>query len=300
MRLIVRRDGPGHADGILMSIPTKTTPECEQVERQLVAYLKGGLSPVNEATIRSHLRRCRACAALAQDAQALDRELRVAAYQEQREITPAASARIQAQLYRRMRRALFWRRGRNLGFALAMLLLVAGALFAGDPWSRYLASLATPAPAPTAVVEAEPTLAEGLEIAAEMPGPPADEGAVLPAAVEDGQEALAVVRQAVAAAIGGDEAALARLTADMQSAGPAGPRVWRRLRPCQGTVSADQIRYRLVSHSQRFAAVHLSYAGRFVGEMKLGLDNQGEWRLVYLNYASFSALGPFCRPAAGG
>ena len=56
----------------------------------------------------------------------------------------------------------------------------------------------------------------------------------------------------------------------------------------------DDFTFREVVSADRFAAVHVYYQGRYVGELKLWLKPDGHWYGSHLNYATFSVLGGMC------
>jgi ABC-type glycerol-3-phosphate transport system substrate-binding protein len=111
----------------------KQTLSCQQVEAQLMAYLKGGLAPARRRALREHLVTCDACAQGVREIEDLEAELYATASRHQPRLAPRSAARIQDKVYRRMRRGLIVQRttqftARLVG-VMAVLVLVVG-LFA--------------------------------------------------------------------------------------------------------------------------------------------------------------------------
>jgi multiple sugar transport system substrate-binding protein len=105
---------------------------CQGVEAQLMAYLKGGLSPAHREAVHGHLATCDACARSVREAQALEAKLVKQAHSHCPRLSPQASARIHERVYKRMRRGLIMQRitnviGKAVGIA-AILTLAVGAL----------------------------------------------------------------------------------------------------------------------------------------------------------------------------
>jgi ABC-type glycerol-3-phosphate transport system substrate-binding protein len=103
---------------------------CHKVEGQLVAYIKGGLPAARWQAIHDHLALCAACAESKREAEALEAALQAEAARHRPILPPQASARIQAQIYRRLRWGLIVRRtvqatGRAVGQALILALIIA-------------------------------------------------------------------------------------------------------------------------------------------------------------------------------
>jgi multiple sugar transport system substrate-binding protein len=103
---------------------------CQQVEEELTAYLKGGLSGSASQAIRSHLASCDACAASLRNAELLDAELYAQAARHRPALSPRAAGRIQEQIYRRIRRGLIVERatqftGGVVGLAALLALIIA-------------------------------------------------------------------------------------------------------------------------------------------------------------------------------
>jgi anti-sigma factor RsiW len=85
---------------------SRRTVDCQQVEAELTAYLKGGLSPTRRQVSEDHLAACDACTRSVQQAQILESELRLQAARHNPILSVEASARIRERVYRRMRRGL--------------------------------------------------------------------------------------------------------------------------------------------------------------------------------------------------
>ena len=110
---------------------------CQQVEAWLMAYLKEGLSPVQERRVKEHLAVCDVCTQSLREAQILDAQLSVQASRRQPVLAPEASARIQDAVYRRMRRGLMMQRTvRFAGIAAALVALVLLVIGATSVWQR--------------------------------------------------------------------------------------------------------------------------------------------------------------------
>lgn len=308
---------------------------CAEIQEQMVAYLKGGLPAGRQAAFQQHLLTCENCAREVQQARAFEAELRLEARRVRRNIPPISdevSAQIQAKVYRRMRRALWFQRSLNvvqragaLG-VLAVVLVVALALF--TPWRMQLATLGTAAPEETLVNEVEVEEARPVETipqdveqalppvvptATPLPAPsptPAqdkvvgasrpDAGQPLPppaAAITARETPLEAAVAIIDAAIAADDRQFALIMERAQPLPEASFRVWRRLERCQGIVAAGDLTYRVMVHKGRFASVYVfNVDERYLGDVKMWLARDGVWYLSTLNYSSFSALRHECRP----
>src|SRR5690606_37295994 len=133
--------------------PSSPNAPCRQIESQVTAYLKDGLTSAEQRAFRQHLLGCDACSRLVQEARDLDAELFESARLENRpHLSPEASAHIQERLYPRMRRALIFQRTRHMTERVVALVAVAvfvmSALTIGRPWLTFVATSqneATPA-----------------------------------------------------------------------------------------------------------------------------------------------------------
>ena len=133
---------------------------CDQVEAQMVAYVKGGLSPSERRIMTRHLSTCDRCALAFREFNTLEAELRAEAGQFRPQLSTAASQRIQEQVYRRMRLSLVWQRMFQVvktGFAVASFLIFVGV--AGVLGYQWLQFIANPEPVPGTSFE-ETTLPE--------------------------------------------------------------------------------------------------------------------------------------------
>lgn len=101
---------------------------CEQLNEQLMPYLKGDLSRTQMGKINAHLQTCDPCAQRVHEARLLEAELYHTAVFPARPLSPDASKRIQANVYRRMRRSLILRRTGQVVQASTAVALVAFAL----------------------------------------------------------------------------------------------------------------------------------------------------------------------------
>jgi multiple sugar transport system substrate-binding protein len=107
----------------------KQTASCQQVEAQLMAYLKGGLSPAHRQALRDHLVACDACAQSVRQIKDLEAKLYATASRHQPRLAPRSAARIQEKVYRRMRRGLIMQRttqftGRFVGVTAVLVLII--------------------------------------------------------------------------------------------------------------------------------------------------------------------------------
>jgi hypothetical protein len=307
---------------------------CSAVEQDMVAYLKGGLPPGRREAFRQHCLACAQCDQAVQQARALEAELRLEALRVRRGIPPISadvSAQIQGKVYRRMRRALWFQRSVNMAqravtvILLAMVLVFALILF--NPWRQQLATLGTAAPQET--VAPDGASVDGVEeVIATGPAPAGGEEESLPtlltatplppasptpfpdqrdsdAPALNGLPVTTIVARElpldaataiVDAAIAANDQQLVRLLERTQPLPEASFRVWRRLERCQGIIDAGDLDYRVMIHRDRFASIYVFNAdGRYLGDLKLWLDQEGIWYLSTLNYSSFSALNYDCR-----
>ena len=84
--------------------------DCRQVKALLGVFLDEGLPPQQQATVRRHLQGCPNCRRQADQEAALASQLRLEAARRHRRLSPQAAARIQEQVYRRMRRSMMAQR----------------------------------------------------------------------------------------------------------------------------------------------------------------------------------------------
>jgi hypothetical protein len=280
-----------------------------------MAYIKDGLVGGKLTALEAHLRRCPDCAAVVEEARAMDARLQLAARLDRPVLSPAASARIQERVYRRMRRTLFLRRVGDLtgqlGGALVFLAFLIGLVLFANPRWHYVEPAATTTPIANLLLareegydratppaerpgEAQAVAGEGHTPVVDRPAP----GAAVDEPAEPRQPPLEAVQAAVESALGGDEFALRSLAGGGPPFSQAMVRAWKRLGACEDMITAGELEYELISHGDRHTSVRVAYAGRLAGEMKLGLDFGGRWRLLHMNYASFTALNSQCRAAA--
>ncbi|MEZ4646519.1 MAG: zf-HC2 domain-containing protein [Chloroflexota bacterium] len=290
--------------------PPDDAVTCAQVEANLFAYLQNGLPAARQTALRTHIDQCDLCAQVVAEAQLLDRELHTAAARQRRPLPPEASLRIQAQVYRRMRRALFFHRTRDMAqmagaFALTAVSLLILFLF-GSRWVQFVAAppiseqVIAAATSETAVV----TLVEPVEIApTSLPQrrpTPAVEAVVktigerpLPAylaslsVVTPGKEPDEVAAAVFEATFAGDAARLEQLFSAMRASREPALRLWMRVHSrCVNEVSPATIRYEVVPENpQRIARVDVYENGRYVGELKMRRLN-GEWYTIFTTYPS--------------
>ena len=93
-----------------------------------MAYLKGGLSVSRRQAIHDHLTACDVCAESLREVEVLEAALYAQAARHRPALSPEAAARIQAQVYRRMRWGLIVQRtaqvtGRAMSQALILALI---------------------------------------------------------------------------------------------------------------------------------------------------------------------------------
>jgi hypothetical protein len=290
--------------------------ECRQIEGQVTAYLKGGLSSGQQRAFRQHLLACEACSGLVQEARAIDAELFESARLEDRpHLSPEASADIQERLYRRMRRALIFQRTRHatervVAF-VAVVVLLMSALTVGRPWLRFVASSqqeTTPTnPTPMAPAEEEVVEEAVVTVAAATPLPRPElitaEATPEPTGRPSSNEAVvanqpveSLVLHLIEAGLENDESELRVLLSRARPFSMAGLRVWQRLEVCQGRFTADELRLRTVKPQPRLASVYIYAGQQFLGDMKFYLDDEGNWYLSYINYGSFSQNSAGCVP----
>jgi hypothetical protein len=296
--------------------PSSPNAACRQIESQVTAYLKGGLASAQQRAFRQHLLGCDACSRLVQEARDLDADLFESARLEDRpHLSPEASAHIQERLYRRMRRALIFQRTRHMTERMvafvAVAVLVMSALTIGRPWLTFVAtsqndttpaSLTLPVADGEAVaeqvatVDASTALSQPELVAAEpTPQPTRRPSSNQPVVANAPAEAL--VRSLIEAGLQNDEAQLRfLLNRSRPPFNNASVRVWQRLEWCQGHLTADDLRLRVVTPQPRLTSIYIYNGRQFLGDMKFYLDDSGDWYLSYLNYGSFSQRTAGCAP----
>ena len=83
---------------------------CDQLNEQLMPYLKGDLTREQMARVNAHLQTCDRCALRIHEARLLEADLYHTAVLPAKPLSDDASLRIQANVYRKMRRTMFLRR----------------------------------------------------------------------------------------------------------------------------------------------------------------------------------------------
>jgi hypothetical protein len=295
--------------------PSSPNAACREIEAQVTAYLKGGLTSAHQRAFRQHLLACDACSRLVQEARDLDAELFESARLEDRpHLSPEASIHIQERLYRRMRRALIFQRTRHMTERVvafvAVAVLVMSALTIGRPWLTFVATSqneTTPASLPLpsandeageeqlATVPAATLLPRPELVAAEpTPQPTRRPGSNQPVVANEPAETL--IYALLEAGLQNDEDQLRFLLNRSRPFNSAGLRVWQRLEACQGRYTVDDLRLRIVTPQPRLTSVYIHAGRQFLGDMKFYLDDNGDWYLSYLNYGSFSQSLAGCVP----
>ena len=137
---------------------------CEQLNEHLIPYLKGDLTREQMARINAHLQTCDRCALRVHEARRLEAELYHTAVLPAKPLSEDASLRIQANVYRKMRRTIFLRRTGQLVQASSAIALFAFALvgtFAlATYWLPFMSDNADPIVPASNYIIAEKGLAE--------------------------------------------------------------------------------------------------------------------------------------------
>lgn len=289
---------------------TQDSVTCAQVEANLFAYLQRDLPAAQLMALQGHIDQCDACAQALTEARLLDGELRMAANRQPASLSPEASLRIQEQVYRRMRRALWFHRARDaaqLAGALAVTAVSLIFLFLfGSRWVQFVAtppiseqaiavetgatavppkndpieSAPTPLPRPTPVVEKVEVVGE------ERPYPLylANLTTITP-----GQTPAEVAAALFAATFAGDREQLEQLFSAMRASREPTMRLWLHVhKRCAAHMDASMIRYEVVPDDLQFIArVDVYQNDRYVGEVKMRRLN-GEWYTVFTTYPSLT------------
>jgi hypothetical protein len=123
-----------------MSSKEKTL-NCSKIEALLGAYLEGDLPPEQAAAVQAHLDTCPACRGAAGGDTMLIRQLQREADWRRRRLSADAAARVQKNLYRRIKRALIVQRvTQHTGRLVAVVVLAAVvALLAWTPTGQTVA-----------------------------------------------------------------------------------------------------------------------------------------------------------------
>jgi len=288
---------------------------CNQVEAQMVSYLKGGVSPAERRIITRHLSTCDRCALAFRDLNVLEAELKAEAARHRPQLSPAASQRIQQQVYRRMRLSLVWQRLFQVvktSFAVASFLIfvgVAGVL--GYQWLQFIANpepvpgmsfeetglpavvkTAVPAPAlaPTpAPIEQLPLLPlveldeEAQELAPKTAGVP-----IYWQHIESpmpGEAPHQITRKIVETSLAGESDALVSYFVAMGNSWQEPTlRMWSLFSwRCSGDITARDFSYRqLPTKDSPMTAVYIFYNDQYTGEIKFRYIKDN-WYPVYTN-----------------
>ncbi|MCA9938967.1 MAG: zf-HC2 domain-containing protein [Anaerolineales bacterium] len=268
---------------------------CRHVRAHLTAYQYNALSPRQKAVIARHLDQCDDCRQRLSDGQNLEQELRWEAIRGRAVLTPAASARIQEAVYRRMRRALFLQRtwrlaGQFASLSITLLLMITVFFFArqvpgytgGDVTAESPASGLEVEQAPTVVPVPDAVIMPASTRAPIIPTPPIRHGLELPP-----DDLAAVVVQA---ALDGNNALLTRIYGNA-SHREAIVRVWDNITRCGSELAANDLAYEVYPRSRPgLVRVDLLKDGRNVGELKMRFQ-EGEWRIFFTRYPNTYALG---------
>ncbi|MCA9934956.1 MAG: zf-HC2 domain-containing protein [Ardenticatenaceae bacterium] len=292
---------------------------CETAVSHLMAYVKGDLSPEWQRAIQQHIVGCDACAQAVQEARLLDTELSAVGRRQRPILSPEASQRIQEQVYRRMRRALFLHRTRDAvqmagAFAVTAVSLVILALFGGQ-WLQFIAS-PNPTPPVTAVtietlaateavsaetaVDSDPTSLPPLDIPIEadnsltasqqlVPQPaPAPTVPIYWANLQTltpGSDPAEIAGELFTAALAGDRETLGQLFVAMRAPRQPTLRMWLMFyRRCLSSSVVPNLQYHVVPADPKLIARVDVYNGdQFVGEVKMRRINN-EWFTVFTSY----------------
>ncbi len=283
--------------------------DCRRVAEELPAYLRHELPESRRQAMQRHLQQCDACFRLVQDARAFDAEMRHEAQYVRHTLAPLRagdSADVQEHIYRRMRRALFVQRTfqltRQMATAATFLAFLLALALLFNPWRQQLAVMSTTAPAseiaPPAATEAlaPPTLIPTATYVPTAPAPsPLPEAVNAPALPEMMTPPGDAAQAMIDAAINADDASLQAL---LSRAGPlpeASFRVWRRLQQCVGQLTAADLLYRVILREGRLASIYVFDAeNRYLGDIKLWLNEESSWYVSTMNYSSFAALKYRC------
>ena len=287
---------------------------CETAVSHLMAYVKGDLSPQWQQAVQQHIAGCDTCAQAVQEARLLDTELLAAAQQQRPALSPEASQRIQEQVYRRMRRALFLYRTRDMvqmagAFAVTAVAFVILALFGGQ-WLHFLASSDPTMPVQTVTavmvetmtemetaVVTEPAVVEETAVAEALP-------VAVPIAVSEtavtsylppywanlqtltpGYTPAEVAEELFTAALAGEDETLNQLFAAMRTPRQPTLRLWLMLyRRCLSNNITPDLQYNVVpAVPTLIARVDVYNGDHFVSEVKMRRINN-EWFIVYTSY----------------
>lgn len=134
--------------------------DCRRVGALLGAYLEHELPSAEADAIRAHLVGCPDCRqAAAYDADMAHRLQSEGKWQRHR-LAPEAAARLQEQVYKRMRRTMMLQRATRLALGVATLVMLAFVALGGYGWWQQVhrGIETTPAANPTPAITAEPTL----------------------------------------------------------------------------------------------------------------------------------------------
>ncbi|MBE2198019.1 MAG: hypothetical protein IAE79_05375 [Anaerolinea sp.] len=286
--------------------PTQDSVTCAQVEANLFAYLQEDLPAARLTALQKHVHQCDTCAQALAEARLLDGELRMAANRQPTSLSPEASLRIQEQVYRRMRRALWFHRARDATQLVGALAVTAVSLIFlflfGSRWVQFVAtpsiseqaiavetgatavppsidpieSASTPLPRPTPVVEKVEAVGE------ERPYPLY---LARLTTITPGQTPEEVAATLFAVTFAGDAARLEQLFVAMHAAHEPAMRLWLHVhKRCAAHMDASMIRYEVVPDDLQFIArVDVYQNDRYVGELKMRRLN-GEWYTVFTTY----------------
>jgi hypothetical protein len=287
----------------------KSTPKnhvtCDQVETQLVRFVKGSLSQSEQQRFAVHLASCDRCSLSLQELRTLESELRVEASQYHPELSAAASQRIQQQVYRRMRFSLVWQRlfqsvkmGGALVGATAVLII---ALLFGYQWLQFMANIddsevipGASVSLPVAANSPTPTLAEPTAVPTPLRTPYTANSEHIPwenlVSVTSGETPTHIARTIIEAALANDASQLGALFAAMPIYRDPTIRLWLLFnRRCHDTVTAADFTYeQLPTGDLPITAVYLHHQNRYTGEIKFR-EIYGEWYAVFTHPPSINA-----------
>lgn len=267
---------------------------CEQVDKQVIAYLKHGLPAANQEAIRQHLLTCPHCTQTIQEARTLERELRLTARHGRPQLSEAASTQIQLQIYRRMRRALLLQRTRffaermmAVGLGLVMVLFFT---FVGRPWLNYLAVPTLPAPPAATSPPHSPLPTQPRPTPRPLPTPTSQPLRIQPPTTSPAES----MNQLFRAALDGDNG---YLEAMMPYTRPEiTQRIWSKVARCSGRLTPADFQYRIMDHWQHLVSIYIFQDNFYIGDLKMAPQPDGQWQIIYFNYVSFTPLIPLCPP----
>ena len=297
----------------LQKRPSHADITCQQLNKQITAYLRRGLPLAQQEAMAQHLLSCPACSQKIQEAKNLESELVSEAALNQPKLSQDASLRIQEEVYNRMRRTLLIQRTLNVlhlsGVIVMALAVFGGILFFSNQWLQFLAnpsidtvgapsveSVANP-PINSQDNDLETTTVSGeattLELPLERDGPdqmPSVAGTLPAPAPSLISITPSMLPQAIAATImkaasEGDIVTLDSLFVGMRASRGPTLRLWKLFTTrCQNVELFSTIRYESFPRDATLIArVDMYQGNNFIGELKMRRID-GEWFTVFASY----------------